>query len=549
MSSPESDDRGGPLRPDRGSDSRGGGRGGGGGGGGGHWGARSDRRGFRGRGGNRGEERAPGGSGGGRERGGDWPAPFDPRQERGGDPRQERGGDPRQERGGDPRQERGGDPRQERGADPRRDGGGPIQDGGAEEDPEERELESAPEGLGHGGSRPGQASADVRSVQLDSDEEVTGGPWIFARQVRDFLTRPLDGALVEVLDASGRFVGHALWNPGSDIRLRFLSRGRKNDLDRPREFLLRRIKLADDLRRKVLRLDQDHDTYRVVHAEGDDLSGLVIDRLGDALVCEYHSLGFYRLREDIEAALNTLYPGFEVAHRVPANAARSEDFQPDEEPELAERILHENGLAYPVAPAFGHKTGWFCDQRDNRRRIAELAAGRDVLDLCCNQGGFALHAKKQGARRVRGVDIDEVVLERAEESARRNGLEIQFQHADAFPFLRNERARPESERPQVVVVDPHKLIGSRAGMEDGLKKYHDLNALALECVRPGGLLASFSCSGLLPESAFIGMLFQSARRAQRSVRLIQQLGAAPDHPQRPDFARSRYLKGALLYVE
>ena len=542
MSSPESDDRGGPLRPDRGSDSRGGGRGGGGGGGGGHWGARSDRRGFRGRGGNRGEERAPGGAGGGRERGGDWPAPFDPRQERGGDPRQERGGDPRQERGGDPRQERG--------ADPRRDGGGPIQDGGAEEDPEERELESAPEGLGHGGSRPGQASADVRSVQLDSDEEVTGGPWIFARQVRDFLTRPLDGALVEVLDRSGRFLGHGLYNSASDIRLRMLSRGRRTDLDQPRQFLLRRLKSADDLRRKFLRLPDVTDAYRVCHAEGDDLPGLIVDRLGGVLVCEHHSLGFYLLRAEVEWALGQLYPNLTIVHRVPPNAARAEGFAPEDSlRDPGEQVLREHGVEFTVRPGGGHKTGFFCDQRDNRQIVARHGAGRDVLDLCCNQGGFALHAKKQGARRVRGVDIDEVVLERAEESARRNGLEIQFQHADAFPFLRNERARPESERPQVVVVDPHKLIGSRAGMEDGLKKYHDLNALALECVRPGGLLASFSCSGLLPESAFIGMLFQSARRAQRSVRLIQQLGAAPDHPQRPDFARSRYLKGALLYVE
>jgi 23S rRNA (cytosine1962-C5)-methyltransferase len=248
--------------------------------------------------------------------------------------------------------------------------------------------------------------------------------------------------------------------------------------------------------------------------------------------------------------LGQLYPDLYPIFRVPANAARAEGIeQPEDQRDPGEQIVREHGLEFAVRPGGGHKTGFFCDQRDNRRVVAQHTAGRDVLDLCCNQGGFALAAKQQGARRVRGVDLDEVVLERAQEGARRNKLEVEFLHADAFPFLRHERTRAAAERAHVVVVDPHKLIASRQRMDEGLKKYHDLNALAFECVREGGLIASFSCSGLLPEAHFIGMLFQSARRANRSVRLIQQLGAAPDHPQRPDFARSRYLKGALLYVE
>ncbi|MCE9595025.1 MAG: class I SAM-dependent rRNA methyltransferase [Planctomycetes bacterium] len=388
-----------------------------------------------------------------------------------------------------------------------------------------------------------QDAAARTVIELDSDE-LTRGPWVFARQVRDPEQAPEPGALVEVQDASARFVGHALWNPYSDIRLRFVSRGRKNDLDRPREFLLRRIKQADDLRRKVLRLDRAHDAYRVVHAEGDDLSGLVVDRLGDALVCEYHALGFYRMRHDIEAALKQLYPKFEVAHRVPATAARAEGFDPDEEPELAERVIHENGLAYPVAPAFGHKTGWFCDQRENRRRVAELAEGRDVLDLCCNLGGFALNCAKAGAKRVRAVDLDEVVLERATRAAEQNQLVVDFIHADVFDFLRAERP----PRPNLVILDPHKLVGSRERLEEGLRKYSDFNALAFATVAEGGILATFSCSGSLDEPGFIGMLFQAARRAGREVKLLFQVGAGPDHPQRPDFSRSRYLKGAFFQV-
>jgi len=398
--------------------------------------------------------------------------------------------------------------------------------------------------------RPGAPSADVRSVQLDSDEDVSSGPWIFGRQVRDQLARPLDGSIVEVLDRSGRYLGHGLYNSASDIRVRMLSRGRRSDLEKPRQFLLKRLKSADDLRRKWLRLPEVTDAYRIAHAEGDDLPGLIVDRIGNVLVCEYHSLGFFELRDDIEWALGELYPGLAALYRVPANAARAEGFQPqDDLRDPGEQIVREHGIVYAVRPGGGHKTGFFCDQRDNRRLVAQHAVGRDVLDLCCNQGGFSLQAKKAGARRVRGVDLDEVVLERAQEGARRNQLDVEFVHADAFPFLRHERTRQASDRAHVVVVDPHKLIASRLRMDEGLKKYHDLNALAFECVRGGGLVASFSCSGPLSEAHFIGMLFQSARRANRSVRLIQQLGAAADHPQRPDFARSRYLKGALLYVE
>ena len=406
----------------------------------------------------------------------------------------------------------------------------------------------------------GMASASKRSaypsVQLGTDD-LQPGPWIYARQVASVHADVADGDLVEVADASGRFIGHALYNGNSDIRLRMLSRGRKNDLDRPAEFLFARLASADKLRRKLLRIEEVSDAYRVAHAEGDDLPGLVVDRLGPVLVCEYHSLGFWKLRDEIERALARIYPGLAVHHRVPRGVLRTENFPRDVSNEdLAEGALdvgeveiEEHGLVFPVRPAGGHKTGWFCDQRENRVRVARLARGRDVLDLCCNAGGFALQAARAGAKRVRAVDLDEVVLGRAEQAARRNRLDVEFVHADAYPYLRHVLASDPRERPELVVVDPHKLIPSKKEFEIGLRRYSDLNALALECVRPGGLVASFSCSGSLPLAQFVGMLFQAARRAERRPRLLELLGAGPDHPQRPEFSRSSYLKGALLAVD
>jgi 23S rRNA (cytosine1962-C5)-methyltransferase len=398
---------------------------------------------------------------------------------------------------------------------------------------------------------------DWPQVRLASDE-LLRGPWVYGRQVDRSDGTP-DGALVEVLDASGRFVGHALYNGASDIRLRWLSRGRKTALARPADFLAARLKAADDLRRRTLRLEDSTDAYRVCHAEGDDLPGLIVDRLGQLLVVELHALGFLRLLPEVRAGLERLYPGFPIVARVPAAAQRAERIDPGELPTMLEGPegpegahevwIRENGLTYPVLAAGGHKTGWFCDQRDNRPRIGALAAGRRVLDLFCNTGGFALHCARAGARTVSAVDLDEKALERARRAGEANGLAVTWRHADAFDVLRETAALAPSEQPDLVICDPHKLIASRAQLETGRRKYADLFALALAATRPGGLLAAFSCSGALSLEQFLGLLFGAARRARSEVRLLTLMEAAPDHPQRPDWPRSRYLKGALLALD
>ena len=388
------------------------------------------------------------------------------------------------------------------------------------------------------------------------------GPHSYGREVDDPPAGegPEPGSIVEVLDDRDRFQGHALYNPWSDIRLRWLSRGRRKDLDRPGEFLLRQLSAADRMRKKGLRLAERTDAYRVVHAEGDDFPGLVVDRLGDAIVCEYHSLGYWRLRDELESALAQLHPGKLVVHKVARLAVKREGFD-DREPlvfasdgragaELEDLAVEfeECGLTHRVHPGHGHKTGWFCDQRENRLRVAELAKGRAMLDLCCNAGGFAMQAARAGARSVTAVDLDEVVLEKAAWAVERNGLDVELVHADVFPYLRGRRA-DRAPQPEVVVLDPHKIIATRNALDEGLERYGDMNALALEAVRPGGFLATFSCSGPLDLATFLGMVFKAARRAERSVRLLEVLGAPADHPQRPDFPRSRYLKGALLAVD
>ncbi|MEM7311002.1 MAG: class I SAM-dependent methyltransferase [Planctomycetota bacterium] len=408
------------------------------------------------------------------------------------------------------------------------------------------------------------AEPHLPRVALRTDE-IQRGPWVYARHVADGrgpggrasagAEALAGGSLVEVEDASGRFLGHALWNGSSDIRLRWLSRGKRSALREPGRFLEARLRAADRLRRRTLDLPRVSDAYRVAHAEGDDLPGLIVDRLGDVLVCEYHALGFARLHAEVEQALEALYPEATVLHRIPRSARTNEGMEEDAVPIGPDRgagtevEVTEHGIAYPVLAGAGHKTGFFCDQRDNRRRVAELAGGRDVLDLFCNLGGFGLHAARAGARRVRLVDLDEVTLERAGAAADRNRLGLEIRHADAFDVLRELGAGGRGPRPDLIVLDPKKLVVGRADLERGLRAYADLNALALAALPPGGLLATFSCSGAVDLGTFLGTVFGAARRVDVGVRLLEVLGAAPDHPQRPDHPRSRYLKGAILTVD
>ena len=395
--------------------------------------------------------------------------------------------------------------------------------------------------------------AAYEQVHLAVDR-IPQGPWIYARLTDDMgPSGPAarDGAIVEVVDRAGRFCGHALYNSTSDIRLRMLSRGKRSDLDRPRQHLQRLIAAALRLRRRVLDLDQVTDAYRVVHAEGDDLSGLIVDKLGDALVCQYHSLGFWELREVVDSVLRELLPGHAVLHRF-ARTARGPEGFPESDPgedgdQVEPRFIHEFGVRFLVHPGASHKTGWFCDQRDNRRRVADLAAGREVLDLCCHAGGFSIPAALSGATSVTAVDLDEEPLARADRSAQENDAGVQVRHADAFDVLREVSS--QRRRPGLVILDPHKLAKGTRDLEAAKVKYRDLNALGLAATAPGGLLATFSCSGALDLPAFAGLIFQAARRAEREVRLLETMGASHDHPQRPDFGRSRYLKGLLLAVD
>jgi 23S rRNA (cytosine1962-C5)-methyltransferase len=209
--------------------------------------------------------------------------------------------------------------------------------------------------------------------------------------------------------------------------------------------------------------------------------------------------------------------------------------------------VREHGVRFRVHFEGGHKTGFFCDQRDNRLRLASFCRDRSVLDVCCYTGGFGLYALvKGGAREVTGVDLDEKAVALARENANLNQVRPSLVHADAFGYMRQMAAN--SRQYGAVVLDPPKLIPGRLDISAGKRKYFDLNVLAMALVEPGGLLLSCSCSGLLPAEEFLVLLRAAARQAGRSAQVLAVTGAAPDHPVRLDALEGAYLKAVWLLL-
>jgi 23S rRNA (cytosine1962-C5)-methyltransferase len=359
--------------------------------------------------------------------------------------------------------------------------------------------------------------------------------------------RPNDGDLARIVDRDHLPLGFGLWNSRSQISVRLLAPGA--DPPGP-EFWEQRAEQAVALRRDVLGLDASTNAYRVLHAEGDGLSGLVIDRFDDVLSAEVFSLGMYQrigpILELFARRLGTNHFRVHVDERI----ALAEDFpgRPVASPRVPPRVtIHENGLRFRVNFEGGHKTGFFCDQRENRRDLARFCRDRTVLDLCCYTGGFGLNALvRGGAREVTCVDLDEKAIALARDNANANQVRPTLVHADAFGYMRQMGANGRNFG--VVVLDPPKLIPGRLDIASGKRKYFDLNVLALSVVEPGGLLLTCSCSGLLSPEEFLILLRAAARKAGRAVQVLAVTGASPDHPIGLEALEGAYLKAVWLRV-
>ncbi|MBK8913696.1 MAG: class I SAM-dependent rRNA methyltransferase [Phycisphaerales bacterium] len=386
---------------------------------------------------------------------------------------------------------------------------------------------------------------------------VRAHPFVFQKMIREVDPRARPGDVVRVLDKGDHPIGRGLFNPRSQIVVRLLSTA---DQALDDAFWRERLRTALDLRR-LLRIDEVTDAQRLVHAEGDRLSGLVVERYADVLVFELFSLGMFQRVARFADLLSELLgppasldrPGRPPAAwrrvvRADEQIERLEGFRVQQATEDANSVvIREHGVRYRVHPATGHKTGFFCDQRDNRAQFARFCRDARVLDLCCYSGGFGLAARVLGgAREVTGVDLDEQALQTAQENANLNQVRVEYAHADAFNYCRQMLAN--ERRYDAVVLDPPKLATSRAEIEPALRKYHDLNSLAMQLVEPSGLFLTCSCSGLVSFDAFLAAVHSAARRAGRELQMIDATGAAGDHPVLLNCPESAYLKALWFRV-
>lgn len=369
----------------------------------------------------------------------------------------------------------------------------------------------------------------------------SSAPTLYPAMVHSASPDARPGDLVSVYDKEGRAYGAGLYNPHARVPVRMFHHGEALFGE---EDILRLLDRAVDLRQTVLRLPEVTEAYRVVHSDGDGLSGLIVDRYADTLSVSVHSLGVWqrlgRWLPHLHARLGTRREVVEVEDHI-ARLERIVRRGPEPAP-MSPAKIREHGVRYEVDFIAGHKTGFFCDQRENRRRLAGwVRAESRVLDLCCYTGGFALAAAVLGhAGEVTGVDLDEHAIARAKRNANLNGMRIDWVHCDAYSYARQMQRNGRSW--DVVVLDPPKLVERRDDAREGQMRYEDLNGLAMRLLPPGGLLVTCSCSGLVTEGDFEQFVIRAARRVERRVQFLDRTGAGPDHPVMANCPESRYLK-------
>ena len=374
-------------------------------------------------------------------------------------------------------------------------------------------------------------------------------PWVFSGAVARIEDNPESGDTVAVRAADGKFLATAAYSPVSQIRARVWSWDETETIDAG--FMLARLRHAMDARAQLVAAEAS-DALRIVHGESDGLPGVIVDRYGDVVVLQLLAAGAERWRAELADGVRELTGCACVFERSDADVRELEGL-PVRSGVLYGALpaagvqIREHGLGYGVDVAAGHKTGFYLDQRDNRKRIGELARDRDVLNCFCYTGGFTLNVLAGGAKSVLSVDSTADAIARAKDNLARNDLDAaraEWQEADVFKYLRTLRDQGRSF--DLVVLDPPKFAPTAAFAEKAARGYKDINLLALKLLRPGGLLASFSCSGGVSADLFQKILAGAALDAGAEVSIVGHFAASADHPVLLSFPEGDYLKGLLL---
>jgi 23S rRNA (cytosine1962-C5)-methyltransferase len=372
-------------------------------------------------------------------------------------------------------------------------------------------------------------------------------PWIFSGAVEKESGKA--GDTVEVRDASGKVIAQAAYSPKSQIRARVWTFDSKESVDQ--SFFHSRVRKAIELREK-LPSARHTNALRLVNGESDGLPGLIVDRYADVLVAQFLAAGVERWRDPILDALSELSGCEAIFERSDADVRKLEGLPSKSgfvrgNKNASRCPIIEYGLNFRVDVEQGQKTGFFLDQRENRQRIRALASGRAVLDGFSYTGGFSIAALAGGASRVSAVESSKDAIEIAKENLAANPLDasrVEFVPADVFSHLR--KLRDGAAKFDLIVLDPPKLAPTASHAEKAARAYKDVNLLAFKLLSPGGLLATFSCSGGVDAALFQSIVAGAALDAGADAKIIERFTAAADHPVALEFPEGEYLKGLLL---
>ena len=381
-----------------------------------------------------------------------------------------------------------------------------------------------------------------------------GGAWIYDNEIASVMGNVQDGGIVLVHDFDGYGLGRGFYNRNSKLRVRMMTRDPDQEIDR--EFLRGRVRAAWKYRKRVL-APEDLGACRLIFGEADFLPGLVVDKFADVLVVQSLAMGIDRLKgvilEELTAVLREdgilirgIYERSDAKEREKEGMQREKGFL--SEPFDTQVEITENGVRYLVDVENGQKTGFFLDQKYNRRAVGKLCAGARVLDCFTHTGSFALNAGLGGAAEVLGVDASESAVRQAEKNAELNGMadRVKFQTADVFDLL--PELERKGERYDVVILDPPAFTKSRSSVKNAAKGYREINLRGMRLVEDGGFLATCSCSRFMTYELFTETLRQAAKSAHKRLRQVEYRTQAPDHPILWAAEDSYYLKFYIFQV-
>ncbi len=376
-------------------------------------------------------------------------------------------------------------------------------------------------------------------------------PWIFSGAIDKVKGSPANGEVVKVLAANKDFLAYGYYNDKSRVAVRLLEWAEDQTISK--DWYQQRVRTAIAARKHVLRKG-DTNTCRLVFSEADFLPGLIVDQYADFLSLQILSAGMENIKADIIEILKEELNPKGIFDKSDASARTHESLDAEQgllwgehPPEFIE--VKENGILYHINIAGGQKSGFYCDQRDNRLLLADYAEGKRVLDCFSYSGGFSLNSLKQGAAHVTSVDSSALALETLQQNIGLNGFTADRSTSVQSDVNKQLRAfKKEGKTFDIVVLDPPKYAPSRSALDRAARAYKDLNRLGMGLLESGGLLATFSCSGAVDIETFKQIIAWAALDAGKEVQIVKQFNQPEDHPVRISFPEGEYLKGLLVRV-